>query len=58
MKPTEDLIREHKSIKEMLGIMKNIADYISVNKRTDADDIDRIVDFLRIFADKCHLKLC
>jgi hemerythrin-like domain-containing protein len=54
MKPTEDLIHEHKAIKVMLGIMKNIADDISDNKGVDAEDIERIVDFLRTFADKCH----
>ena len=54
MKPTEDLIQEHKSIKVMLGIMKNIADNISASKGADPDDIERIVGFLRTFADKCH----
>ena len=54
MRPTEDLVQEHKAIKVMLGIMKKIADDISVNKRADGDDIDRIIDFLRVFADKCH----
>jgi hemerythrin-like domain-containing protein len=54
MKPTEDLIREHKSIKVMLGIMKNIADNISDSKGVEPDDIEQIVGFLRTFADKCH----
>jgi hemerythrin-like domain-containing protein len=54
MKPTEDLIHEHKAIKVMLGIMKHIADDIGRNIKPDADDVERIVDFLRIFADKCH----
>jgi hemerythrin-like domain-containing protein len=54
MKPTEDLIQEHKSIKVMLGIMKNIADNISDSKGVDPDDIEQIVGFLRTFADKCH----
>jgi len=54
MKPTEDLINEHKSIKTMLGIMKRIADDIHDDKGADAIDLEQIIDFIRVFADKCH----
>jgi hemerythrin-like domain-containing protein len=54
MKPTEDLVQEHKAIKVVLGIMKNIADNIAEGKGVDVEDLEKIVDFLRTFADKCH----
>jgi hemerythrin-like domain-containing protein len=54
MKPTEDLIREHKSIKVMLRVMKNLADNVSEGKGTDTDDLSEIIRFLRVFADQCH----
>jgi hemerythrin-like domain-containing protein len=54
MKPTEDLINEHKAIKVMLGIMGKIAENIKNDKRVDTNDVEEIVDFLQIFADKCH----
>lgn len=54
MKPTEDLIHEHKAIKVMLDIMSKIAENIKKNKGFDIEDVGKIVDFLRIFADKCH----
>lgn len=54
MKPTEDLMREHSTIKIMLGIMKNIADNIAEKKGADAGDLEKILDFLKNYADKCH----
>lgn len=54
MKPTEDLIHEHKAIKVMLSIMSKIAENIRNDKRVDTNDIEKIVDFLKTFADKCH----
>ena len=54
MKPTEDLIHEHKAIKIMLGVMAKIVENITKAKDFDVNEIDKIVDFLKIFADKCH----
>ncbi|HNW57446.1 MAG TPA: hemerythrin domain-containing protein [Bacteroidales bacterium] len=54
MKPTEDLIHEHKAIELMLGIMSKIADNIKNGKGFNIAEIDKIVDFLKTFADKCH----
>ncbi len=54
MKPTEDLIHDHKAIQVMLDIMSKIAENIKENKGFDIEDVERIVDFLRTFADKCH----
>jgi hemerythrin-like domain-containing protein len=54
MKPTEDLMHEHEAIKLMLDIMSKIASGIRSNDRFEVDHVEKIVDFLRIFADKCH----
>jgi hemerythrin-like domain-containing protein len=54
MKPTEDLIHEHKAIKTMLSIMSKIAENIRNDKGFDIKDVEKIVDFLKTFADKCH----
>jgi hemerythrin-like domain-containing protein len=54
MRPTEDLIHEHKAIKVMLSIMSKIAENIRNDKGVDTNDIEKIVDFLKTFADKCH----
>jgi hemerythrin-like domain-containing protein len=54
MNPTEDLIHEHKAIKVMLSIMSKIAEDIKTNKGFDINDIERMIDFLKTFADKCH----
>jgi hemerythrin-like domain-containing protein len=54
MKPTEDLINEHKAIKVMLSIMSKIAENIKNDKGVDTNDVEKIVNFLKTFADKCH----
>ncbi len=54
MKPTEDLINEHNAIKVMLSIMNKIAENIRNDKGIETNDIEKIVDFLKTFADKCH----
>jgi hemerythrin-like domain-containing protein len=54
MSPIDDLVHEHKAIKIMLSIMSKIAENIINDKRVDTNDIERIVDFLKTFADKCH----
>lgn len=54
MKPTENLIQEHNAIVVMLSIMDKVADIIRNGREVDIEDVAKIVDFLRIFADKCH----
>ena len=54
MTPTEDLINEHKALKVMLSIMSKIAEDIIANKIFYIEDVEKIVDFLQTFADKCH----
>jgi len=51
---TEGLIQEHNAIEEMLSIMSKIARNIQKDKEFDTGDVEKIIDFLRTFADKCH----
>jgi len=54
MKPIEDLMYEHKLIKIMLSIMSIISDNIKDKKVFYTNDLEKIVDFLSVYVDKCH----
>lgn len=54
MKPTDDLRHEHSAIKLMLKIMEKISSAIRQEKPFDAANVGDIIDFLKVFADKCH----
>jgi hemerythrin-like domain-containing protein len=54
MKPTEDLMYEHKAIKLILNVMSNISNSIKDKKVFYTNDVEKIVDFLSVYVDKCH----
>lgn len=54
MSPTEELIHDHDAIKVMLSIMSKIADNLKANQGFEIKDVEKIVDFLKNFVDKCH----
>lgn len=54
MKPTEILMHDHEAIKVMLQIMSHLSEDIRSGKPFSVEDVEKIIDFLRIFADKCH----
>lgn len=54
MKPTEDLMFEHKAIKVILNVMSNISSSIKDKKVFYTNDVEKIVDFLSVYVDKCH----
>jgi hemerythrin-like domain-containing protein len=54
MKPTADLMNEHKAIRLMISVMSNISNSIKENKVFYTNDVEKIVDFLSVYADKCH----
>lgn len=54
MKPTAELSHEHLSIVKMIGILGKIAERLDAGGTVPPDDPARCVDFLRVFADKCH----
>lgn len=54
MKATEKLMYEHKSIELMLSILSKISEDIKENKVFYTTDVEKIVDFLVVYVDKCH----
>jgi hemerythrin-like domain-containing protein len=54
MRPTEILIKEHDAILSMLEIMKVVASRLENKEHVDPEDLPEIVEFIHVFADKCH----
>lgn len=54
MKATSELMKEHDAILLMLDIMKNVADRIEKDKTVDTGHLEKIIEFVKLFADKCH----
>ena len=54
MKPTEQLKEEHRAIKLMLRIAEKVCEKLESGEQVDPEHLERIVEFIRVFADKCH----
>lgn len=54
MKATQQLKDEHEGIKLMLRIMEKISKAIEQGEEPNVAHYERIIDFLKGFADKCH----
>ncbi len=54
MKATEILKEEHKIIKNMLEILDRICEKLEKNEKVNAEHLEKILDFIKTFADKCH----
>ena len=58
MKPTDLLKEEHHGVKLALRVLTKLCEGISSNpegKNVEyADDLQRLIDFFRVFVDKCH----
>jgi hemerythrin-like domain-containing protein len=54
MKPTEQLKEEHQLIKLMLRIAEKVCEKLESGEEVDPEHLERIVEFIRVFADKCH----
>jgi hemerythrin-like domain-containing protein len=54
MKPTEDLMTEHRGIERMLATMTKAAARLKAGEDVPPQIFLDTVDFLRNFADKCH----
>jgi hemerythrin-like domain-containing protein len=52
--PVQDLRNEHSAISIMLGVMKKVAIRLKNREEVKKEHLDKIVDFLINFADKCH----
>ncbi|MZQ75771.1 MAG: hemerythrin [Peptoclostridium sp.] len=51
---SEDLVNEHKEILTGLKILEKMVKLIDDGKVAEGEDIKGIVNFLKLFADKCH----
>ncbi|MGD1010306.1 MAG: hemerythrin domain-containing protein [Candidatus Aminicenantales bacterium] len=54
MKPTHELSQEHQAILLMITILEKMADKLTAGEAVDATHLEKAVDFIRVFADKCH----
>jgi hemerythrin-like domain-containing protein len=51
---SEDLINEHEGILFGLNILEKMVLMINAKNTVETEDIIEIIDFLKLFADKCH----
>ena len=54
MTPAEQLKEEHQGILLMLKILDKICARLESKGKVDSNHLERIVEFFRVFADKCH----
>ncbi len=54
MKATQQLKEEHEGIRQMLSVMEKICGDLTQGRDLNADHFEKIVDFLKTFADLCH----
>lgn len=54
MMPIGPLMIEHRLIERMIEVIEREVKRIKTEGRTDASFIDRVVDFIRTYADRCH----
>lgn len=54
MKPTEILMNEHRVIERALKILNIMIEKIEAEESINLDMLERLLDFIQTFADKCH----
>lgn len=54
MTPTDELKEEHRGILLMLKILEKVCAKLEAKEKVYPDHLERIVEFFRVFADKCH----
>lgn len=54
MKATEKLTEEHKCIKEMLEVIKEVCRRLDAGNQVDAGHLEEILEFIKEFADQYH----
>ena len=54
MLPIAPLMIEHRLIEKMIGMIQKEIDRAELQKRIDPEFIDLAVDFIRMYADRCH----
>lgn len=51
---TEALKHEHRAVEEALGVLERMAGKLEKGKAVDPELVEKTLDFLRTFADRCH----
>jgi len=54
MKPTQELSHEHQAILLMIRILEKAAGELEAGRAVDPAHLEKAVDFIRVFADRCH----
>ncbi len=54
MKATDELRKEHKAIEVMLRALEAVSAKIRRHEPVPAADLDAMIEFLSVFADRCH----
>ena len=54
MKATDELKKEHDAVKLILDVLDVIASRLSLGQKIDTVHLEKIIEFLQIFVDKCH----
>jgi hemerythrin-like domain-containing protein len=54
MNALEQLRQEHKAITTMLDILEAIASRLEKGEGVDANDLERVLEFISVFSDRCH----
>ncbi|WP_048051532.1 hemerythrin domain-containing protein [Methanosarcina soligelidi] len=54
MRPTDDLREEHRAVELMLEILDSVCTNIKSGKSVEQEHLEKLVEFMRIFVDKCH----
>ena len=54
MTPTEILKKEHDAIQVMLNILERVCDKLEMREQVNAEHLEQILEFFKVFADKCH----
>jgi len=54
MTPTDVLKHEHRIIERMLNILESAVQHVEAGQAVSADLFRQAVDFVRVFADRCH----
>jgi hemerythrin-like domain-containing protein len=52
--PTEMLEEEHRSILKVMGALPVLIEGLETGQKVEADTLQRVVQFMRTFADTCH----
>ena len=54
MKATKTLKHEHEAVKLMMKIMDAACEKMNARQQLDTQDMDDMIDFLKVFVDRCH----